>query len=84
MNNLESFITVQFSRNHFNPILREFYQWISGISDGSHGVLYEINNEEKDFNSNKPYNLWRLIGREFEECKENTMNEKYHKVNYLY
>lgn len=84
MNNLESFLTVQLSRNHFSSTLREFYNWISKISDGSHGVLYEINNEEEGFDSNKPYRLWRLIGNKFEECSENVINEKYHIVNYMY
>jgi len=84
MNNLDGFITMKLSRNHFSPTLREFFKWISEISDGSHGILYEINNEEKGFDSNKPYRLWRLIGNEFEECEENIINEKYHKVNYMY
>lgn len=84
MNNLENFITFQLSRNHFNSTLREFFQWISEISDGSHGVLYEINDEEIGFDSNRPYRLWRLIGKEFEEVDEKVINEKYHKVNYMY
>jgi len=82
MNNLESFLSVQLSRNHFNPSLREFYKWISEISDGSHGVLYELNDEDKDYNPDKPYRVWRLIGNEFEECEETVINEKFEKLNY--
>jgi len=82
MNNLESFLSLQLSRNHFNSTLREFYKWISEISDGSHGILYELNDEDKDHNPNKPYRIWRLIGNEFEECEETIINEKFKKVNY--
>ncbi len=82
LNNLESFLSVQLSRNHFNPTLREFYKWISQISDGSHGILYEMDDERQNFNPDKPYKVWRLIGGEFEECEESTLNEKFHKVNY--
>ncbi len=82
MNNLDGFLSIQLSRNHFNKTLREFYQWISEISDGSHGILYEINDEDEHFNEEKPYKVWRLIGNEFEECEELIINEKYHKVNY--
>tara|TARA_B100001250_G_C19689238_1_gene739478 strand:+ start:120 stop:599 length:480 start_codon:yes stop_codon:yes gene_type:complete len=82
MNNLENFLSIQLSRNHFNPTLREFYQWISEISDGSHGILYEIDAEDQSFNPEKPYRIWRLIGDEFEECKESILNEKFHKINY--
>ena len=82
MNNLDSFLSIQFSRNHFNSTLREFYKWISEISDGCHGILYEIDDEGKNFNPDKPYKIWRLIGSEFEECKETIINEKYYKVNY--
>jgi hypothetical protein len=82
MNNLQSFLSIQLSRNHFNPTLREFYKWISEISDGSHGILYELNDEDKGHNPDKPYRVWRLIGNEFEECQEEIINEKYYKVNY--
>ena len=82
MNNLESFLSIQLSRNHFNSSLREFYKWICEISDGSHGILYEINHEDKDYNPNKPYRVWRLIGSEFEECQEIIINEKFEKVSY--
>ncbi len=82
MNNLESFLSLQLSRNHFNPTLREFYKWISEISDGSHGILYELNDEAQNHNPNKPYRVWRLIGNEFEECEETIINEKFEKVNY--
>jgi len=82
MNNLESFLSIQLSRNHFNKTLREFYKWISEISDGSHGILYEMNDEDPNLNDDRPYKVWRLIGDEFEECEENIINEKYHKVNY--
>ena len=82
LNNLNSFVSIQLSRNHFNPTLREFYKWISEISDGSHGILYEINDEDKNFNPNKPYKVWRLIGNEFEECEEKIINNKFYKVNY--
>lgn len=82
MNNLESFLSIQLSRNHFNPSLREFYNWISEISNGSHGILYELNDEDKDYNPDKPYRVWRLIGNEFEECEETVINEKFERVNY--
>ena len=82
MNNLDSFLSIQLSRNHFNGTLRAFYKWISEISDGSHGVLYEVDDEDKNFNDDRPYKVWRLIGKEFEECEELVINEKYHKVNY--
>jgi len=82
MNNLESFLSVQLSRNHFNSTLRKFYEWVSQISDGSHGILYEIDDEDKNHNPNRPYKVWRLIGTEFEECEETIINEKYEKVNY--
>jgi hypothetical protein len=62
--------------------LRELYKWISEISDGSHGVLYELNDEDKNLNDDRPYKMWRLIGNEFEECEETIVNEKYYKVNY--
>ncbi len=82
MNNLDSFLSIQLSRNHFNKTLREFYKWVSKVSDGSHGVLYEINDEDENFNEDKPYKIWRLIGNEFEECEELIINEKFHKVDY--
>jgi len=82
MNNLQSFLSIQLSRNHFNLTLREFYKWVSDISDGSHGILYELNDEDKEYNPDKPYRVWRLIGNEFEECQEEIINEKYYKVNY--
>ena len=82
LNNIESFFSIQLSRNHFNPTLREIYKWIGEISDGSHGILYEFDDEDKNFDPNKPYKIWRLIGREFEECEENVINDKYHMVNY--
>jgi hypothetical protein len=82
LNNLDSFLSIQLSRNHFNSTLREFYKWISKISNGSHGVLYEINDEDKNFNSNKPYKVWRLIGNEFDEYEEKMINDKFHKINY--
>ncbi len=82
LNNLESFLSIQLSRNHFNNTLRELYKWISEISDGSHGVLYELNDEDKNLNDDRPYRIWKLIGSEFEQCEESIMNEKYYKVNY--
>jgi hypothetical protein len=82
MNNLESFLSIQLSRNHFNSTLRDLYKWISEISDGSHGILYEMDDEYQNFNPNRPYRIWRLIGDEFEECEESILNEKFHKVNY--
>ena len=82
MNNLDSFLSLQLSRNHFNSTLREFYKWVSEISDGSHGILHEFNDEGKDFDPNRPYRVWRLIANEFEECEENIINPKYHIVNY--
>ncbi len=82
LNNLDSFLSIQLSRNHFNGTLRELYKWISEISDGSHGVLYEMDDECENFNPEKPYRIWRLIGKEFEACEELVLNEKYHKVNY--
>lgn len=48
-------------------------------SDDSHGILYELNDEDKDYNSDKPYRVWRLIGNEFEECEETIINEKFEK-----
>jgi len=82
MNNLENFLSIQLSRNHFSSTLRDLYQWISEISDGSHGILYEMNYEDPDWDEDKPYRVWRLVGDEFEECREVLLNEKYHKVNY--
>lgn len=82
LNNLESFLSIQHSRNHFSPRLRDFFKWITEVSDGSHGILYEIDNEDPNFDPDKPYRVWRLIGKEFEECVENIINEKYHNVNY--
>ena len=82
LNNLESFLSVQLSRNHFNSTLREFYKWVSEISDGSHGILYEMDDERQNFTPDKPYKVWRLIGDEFEECEELILNEKFNKVNY--
>ena len=76
LNNLDSFLSIQLSRNHFNSTLRKFYKWTSKISNGSHGVLYEINDEDKNFNSNKPYKVWRLIGNEFDEYEEKMINDK--------
>jgi hypothetical protein len=82
LNNIESFLSIQLSRNHFNSTLRGFYKWINEISDGSHGVLYELDDENENFNPEKPYKVWRLIGRTFEECEEKIINDKYHIVNY--
>ena len=82
LNNLDSFLSIQHSRNHFSPRLRDFYKWVAEISDGSHGILYEMDDENKHFNPDKPYRIWRLIGQEFEECQETILNEKYNKVNY--
>jgi len=47
MNDLKSFLSVQLSRNHFNSTLRKFYEWVSQISNVSHGILYEIDDEDK-------------------------------------
>ena len=82
LNNLDSFLSIQLSRNHYSPRLRNFYKWVSEISDGSHGILYEMNDEDKEFNSDRPYKIWRLIGSNFEECEESIINDKYHEVNY--
>lgn len=82
LNNLDSFLSIQLSRNHYSPRLRNFYKWVSEISDGSHGILYEMNDEDKEFNSDRPYKIWRLIGNNFEECDESIINDKYHEVNY--
>ena len=57
LNNLENFISIQLSRNHFHSTLREFFKWIGEVSDGSHGILYEVDDERKDFNPNRPYKV---------------------------
>ena len=82
LNNLHSFLSIQLSRNHFNPILREFYGWISEVSDGSHGILYEFDDENENFNPERPYKIWRLVGKYFEKCEEKIINDKYQIVNY--
>lgn len=82
LNNLHSFLSVQLSRNHFTSTLRELYKWISENSDGSHGILYEFDDEDENFNPDKPYKVWRLVGKNFEECEEKIINDKYHIVNY--
>jgi hypothetical protein len=82
LNNLNSFLSIQHSSNHFSSTLRDFYNWVTRVSDGSHGVLYEMNDEDKNFNPDKPYRIWRLIGKDFEECQETILNEKYSSVNY--
>lgn len=82
MNNLDEFLSLQYSRNHGSSRIRDFYKWVAEISDGSHGILYEIDDEAKGFNPDKPYKVYRLIGSTFEECEETLINEKFKGLEY--
>jgi hypothetical protein len=81
INNLSNFLNVRISTNHSNETLRSLFKWISEISDGSHGVLYEIDDERNDYDPKKPYKIFRLIGNEFEKCEELLLNEKFHTIS---
>ena len=82
MNNLDEFLSLQYSRNHGSSRIRDFYKWVAEISNGSHGVLYEIDDELEGFNPNKPYKIYRLVGNIFEECAETLINEKFEGLEY--
>ena len=81
-NNLSDLVSIQYSRNHFCELARDFYKWIAEISDGSHGVLYEMDDERKGLDSDKPYRILRLVGKEVDEFDETLINEKFSVVNY--
>ncbi len=80
VNNLSNFVAVQYSRNHFSSVLRDFYQWVANTSNGCHGVLYELDHE-RSRHEDTPYRTWRLSGGDFEECDEAKWNKKCSALN---
>lgn len=74
-NNFSNFLTIQYSRNHKSNILKDFYSFVAKLNDGSHGLLYEID-DENDFNEHKPYKIYRLLGNEFKEIEETNFNNQ--------
>lgn len=82
-NNMGDFLTIQYSRNHKSDVLKNFFEFVANTSDGSHGILYEMDDEDKNFQDENPYKAYRLIGNKFEEIEENIFNGKLNGLEYL-
>ncbi|WP_396146446.1 Imm7 family immunity protein [Flavobacterium sp.] len=82
-NNMSDFLTIQYSRNHKSDVIIKFFEFVANLGNGSHGLLYETNDEDIDFQNEKPYKLYRLLGSKFEEIEEKIFNGNLNGLEYL-
>lgn len=82
-NNFYNFLTIQYSRNHKSALLKDFYKFVAKNGDASHGLLYEVDDEAENFNEEKPYRVYRLIGNNFEEVDEVFFNGNLNGLEYF-
>lgn len=82
-NNFYNFLTIQYSRNHKSDLIIDFYKFVAENGDSSHGLLYVVDDEAENFNEEKPYRLYRLIGNNFEEVDEVFFNGNLNGLEYF-
>ena len=82
-NNFYNFLTIQYSRNHKSDLIIDFYKFVAENDDSSHGLLYVVDDEAENFNEERPYKVYRLIGNNFEEVDEVFFNGNLNGLEYF-